>query len=121
MLYVVMEELDIPIFKKAYELTKKLYELRGTVPKHDRYALWQRCENLLLEVLEGILLASQLRKSQKLEPLEQVSVKLNVLRVFLRLAKDLKIMDLKKYGLLEEMVDEIGRMLGGWIKSTREA
>ncbi len=116
-----MEELDIPIFKKAYELTKKLYELRGTVPKHDRYALWQRCENLLLEVLEGILLASQLRKSQKLEPLEQVSVKLNVLRVFLRLAKDLKIMDLKKYGVLEEMIDEIGRMLGGWIKSTREA
>ncbi len=115
-----MEELDIPIFKKAYDLTKKLYELRGTVPKHDRYALWQRCENLILEILEGILLASQLRKAQKLEPLEQVSVKLNVLRVFLRLAKDLKIMDLKKYGLLEEMVDEIGRMLGGWIKSTRE-
>jgi len=116
-----MEELDIPIFKKAYDLTKKLYELRGTVPKHDRYALWQRCENLVLEILEGILLASQLRKTQKLEPLEKVSVKLNVLRVFLRLAKDLKIMDLKKYSLLEEMVDEIGRMLGGWIKSTREA
>ncbi len=115
-----MEELEIPIFKKAYELTKKLYELRGTVPKHDRYALWQRCENLVLEILEGILLASQLRKSQKLEPLEHVSVKLNVLRVFLRLAKDLKIMDIKKYGLIEEMVDEIGRMLGGWIKSTRE-
>ncbi len=116
-----MEELDIPIFKKAYELTKKLYELRGTVPKHDRYALWQRCENLILEILEGILLASQLRKPQKVAPLEQVSAKLNVLRVFLRLAKDLKIMDLKKYGLLEEMVDEIGRMLGGWIKSSREA
>jgi len=115
-----MEELDIPIFKKAYELTKKLYELRGTVPKHDRYALWQRCENLVLEILEGILLASQLRKPQKLQPLEQVSVKLNVLRVFIRLAKDLKIMDLKKYGFLEEMIDEIGRMLGGWIKSTRE-
>ena len=96
-----MEELEIPIFKKAYELTKKLYELRGTVPKHDRYALWQRCENLVLEILEGILLASQLRKPQKLEPLEHVSVKLNVLRVFLRLAKDLKIMDLKKYGLIE--------------------
>lgn len=115
-----MEELDIPIFKKAYELTRKLYELRGTVPKHDRYALWQRCENIVLEILEGILLASQLGKSKKLEPLERVSAKLNVLRVFLRLAKDLKIMDLKKYGLIEEMVDEMGRMLGGWIKSTKD-
>jgi len=115
-----MEELDIPIFKKAYELTKKLYEFRASVSKQDRTALWPRCENLVLEVLEGIILASQVRKAQKLEPLERVSLKLNVLRVFLRLAKDVKAIDLKKYALIQEMIDEIGRMLGGWIKSTRE-
>lgn len=115
-----MEELDIPIFKRAYELTKKLYELRAAVSKQDRIALWPRCETLMLEVLEGILLASQMRKTQKLEPLERVSLKLNVLRVFLRLAKDVKAIDLKKYAQIEEMVDEVGRMLGGWIKSTRD-
>jgi hypothetical protein len=34
--------------------------------------------------------------------------------------KEVKTIDNKKYILLEEMVDEIGRMLGGWIKSTKE-
>jgi len=113
-----MEELDIPIFKKAYELTKMLYDLRTTVPKQDRYSVWLRCENLMLEVLEGIVIASHMRKAEKLEPLQQASLKLNVLRVFLRLAKDMKAIDLKKYTRIQELVDEVGRMLGGWIKST---
>jgi len=115
-----MEELDIPIFKRAYELYKTMHGYRGAVPKADRHTLWQRIESLTLEALEGILLASQLSKTQKLQPLEQVSVKLNMLRVLLRLAKDIKAIDLKKYATLEMIVDEMGRMLGGWIKSVKE-
>ena len=47
-------------------------------------------------------------------------MKLNVLRIFLRLAKDTKVLDMKKCLSLQEIVDEIGRMLGGWIKSAKE-
>ena len=115
-----MDEFDIPIFKKTYELYKEFYGFRNTVSKQDRYTLWQRCENIMLDILEGILSASQLSKSEKLPILEKVSLKLNLLRVFLRLMKEVKSLDIKKYVLLEEDVDEIGRMLGGWIKSTKD-
>ena len=47
-------------------------------------------------------------------------MKLNMLRIFLRLTKETKILDLKKCLLLQEIVDEIGRMLGGWMKSVKE-
>ncbi len=40
------------------------------------------------------------------------SAKLNLLRVFIRLSKDVKAIDMKRYVALEEAVDEIGRMLG---------
>jgi len=113
-------ELDIPIFKKSYELYKIFYGFRGSVPKQDRYTVWQRCENLILEVLEGILYASQVSKADKLPFLEKTSMKLNFLRVFVRLMKDTKVVDTKKYLMLEALIDEIGRMLGGWIKSTKE-
>jgi tyrosine-protein phosphatase YwqE len=33
--------------------------------------------------------------------------------------KDIKAIDDKKYILIEANLDEIGRMLGGWIKSTK--
>ena len=115
-----MNDLDIPIFKKSYDLYKEFYILRLSVPKQDRYTLWQKCESLLIDVLEGILFASQQSKAEKLPTLEKTSVKLNFLRVCIRLMKDVKAIDAKKYILIEANLDEIGRMLGGWMKSTRD-
>ena len=115
-----MEEFNIPIFKKTYELYKEFYGLRNSVPRPDRYTIWQRCENLILDILENILWASQLSRAEKLPVLEKSSLRLNFLRVFLRLCKEIKVLDSRKYILFEEDVDEIGRMLGGWIKSTKD-
>jgi len=115
-----MDEFDIPIFKKTYELYKTIYSFRKIIPKQDRYTLWQRCENLDLDVLENILYASQLPKDEKTPILEKTSLHLNFLRVFIRLSKEIKILDNKKYVLLQEFIDEIGRMLGGWIRSTKQ-
>ena len=115
-----MNDLDIPIFKKSYDLYKEFYALRLSVPKQDRYTLWQKCENLLIDIIEEILLAGQQSKLEKLPTLEKASVKLNFLRICVRLMKDLKAIDTKKYVIIEANLDEIGRMLGGWIKSTKE-
>ena len=115
-----MDEFDIPIFKKTYELYKEFYGFRHAVSKQDHYTIWQRCENLILDILESILWASQLSKIEKLPVLEKSSLKLNFLRVFIRLCKETRVLDNKKYILCEEDMDEIGRMLGGWIKSTRD-
>ena len=115
-----MNDFDIPIFKKSYELYKLFHSFRNSIPKQDRFTIWQRCENIILEIVEGILWASQISKSEKLSVLKKTSVKLNFLRVFLRLLKDTKTIDAKKYIALETLVDEIGRMLGGWIKSTKD-
>lgn len=115
-----MNDLDIPIFKKTYDLYKEFYTLRLSVPKQDRYTLWQKCESLLIEILEGILFASQQSKLEKLPMLEKTSVRLNFLRICIRLMKDIRAIDNKKYVIIEANLDEIGRMLGGWIKSTKE-
>jgi hypothetical protein len=114
-----MDEFDIPIFKKTYELYKEFYGLRNNIPKQDRFAIWQRCGNLILEILEYILNASQLSKIEKPPMLQKASAKLNLLRVFIRLCRDTKVLDNKRYIQLEQNIDEIGKMLGGWIKFTR--
>jgi hypothetical protein len=114
-----MDNFDIPIFKKAYELYQKFHGYRDVVKKRDRHTIWERSENAILDVIEGILTASEAYKIEKLPILKGVSVKLNLLRVFFRLAKDAKVIDLKKYMILEEIIDEIGRQLGGWINSTK--
>jgi len=114
-----MEELEIPIFKKIYEFYKLLYSFRNNLKRQDRFTLWQKIDSLTLEIIENILLASSLSKSAKLPILERANLNLNALRVFIRLAKEVMILDNQKYLVLQENIDEIGRQLGGWIKSTR--
>lgn len=114
-----MNNFNIPIFNKSYELYKLFHSFRNNVPKQDRFTIWQRCENIILDIVELSLRASLTPKSEKLPILEQMSFKLNFLRIFMRLIKDIKAIDIKKYALLEATINEIGRMLGGWIKSIK--
>lgn len=116
----MLDDFDIPIFKKTYDLYKTFYGYRATISKQDRYTIWQKSEDLILVILEGVLTASKLYKSEKVPVLDKVSINVNLLRVFIRLMKEVKTIDNKKYTILEEMIDEIGRMLGGWIRSAKE-
>lgn len=88
------------------------------MPRKDRYTLGQKCEIAILEVLESIIIASNLPKQEKLPVLKKASMKLDIVRVFLKLARDVKALENKKYQLLESQTEEIGRMLGGWIKTS---
>ena len=49
-----MQQFDIPIIHKTYELYRSLHDLEKTIPKMDRFTLWQRAENSALDVLEGL-------------------------------------------------------------------
>jgi len=115
-----MQEFEIPIVKKIYELYKDFHLLRTKVPKEDRHTIFQKCDNLILELLEQILEASQLFKDRKLDALQRASRKLSFLRIFFRLMKDVHSINLKTYVSFEERIDEIGRMIGGWIRSSKE-
>ena len=114
-----MDNFDIPIFKKAYDLYKTLHEYRSLIPKKDRFTIFERCEATLLDIIENILLASSQNPKDKLPTLNHINLKLNLLRVFIRLIKDVKAIDNEKYVNLQSMIDEIGKMLGGWIRSTK--
>ncbi|KKQ28387.1 MAG: hypothetical protein A3H17_00890 [Candidatus Levybacteria bacterium RIFCSPLOWO2_12_FULL_37_14] len=71
-----------------------------------------------MELLEKIILASNISKQEKLPVLREASVKVDLLRVFFKLGKDLKIIENIKYIELENSITEIGKMVGGWIKAS---
>src|SRR3989344_3181301 len=112
-----MDELNLPIIKKLYELYKLFYDYHASIPKLDRYAIWQRCDELVLDILENFLSAAYAQKLEKIAILKNASKKLNILRILVRLVKDIKAIDGKKYITLQEFINEIGRMLGGWMRS----
>ena len=52
--------------------------------------------------------------------LERADSKLETLKILLRLAKDTQSIDSKKYLNLESYLQEIGKMLGGWLKHAKQ-
>lgn len=109
---------DTPIFNKTYDLYKVFYGYVSSFPRKDRYTLGQKCEAVLLEILEAVVLASSVSKQEKLPILKKTSAKVDILRILFTLCKDLKILDNKKYLHLDSMLQEIGKMIGGWIKTS---
>jgi len=108
---------DIPITKELYELYKLFYIYSATFPKKDRYTLGAKCETYIIATLELLLEASCIHKGKKLDLIKKANIKFDALKIFIRLLKDLNIIDIKKYLKLQEKIQEIGKMLGGWHRS----
>lgn len=56
---------------------------------------------------------------KKIPYLEKSIVYSDLLKILIRLAKDVQALDNKKYIELEQALQEIGRMLGGWKRSVK--
>ncbi|MDD2647095.1 MAG: diversity-generating retroelement protein Avd [Patescibacteria group bacterium] len=107
---------SLPIFQKIYDLILWLHPVINKFPKSQRFVLGQQIENTILEVLKTIIQANAERN--KTAYLKQASIDLDKLRILIRLSKDLKFVSLKQYSLTAEKINEIGKMLGGWLKSS---
>lgn len=107
---------DVPIFHQAYALYKLIDSYYLRIPKRKRYTLWNRCEKSVLSILESILSAGHYFGPKQLEILQLMSIELDLLKVFVRLSKETYCLDSKQYLEIETKLQEIGKMLGGWIK-----
>ena len=98
------------------ELYKQIYSLGFKIPKRDRYGIWSKTENLCLEINHLIIKSALANKNNKLVSLNSARIEIEVLKKFLTITYDLKIIQTKNYLQLESDLQEISRMANGWIK-----
>ena len=108
---------DLKLFTKLYDLILWIYPMVNKFPKAQRFVLGQRIENSVLELLRLTIRANASRHKGPI--LEEFSVELDQFRILIRLSKDLKFMSINQYAYVSSLINEIGKMLGGWIKSAQ--
>lgn len=92
------------------------HEFLPHVPKDARYTLGEKIDTLLVEALELIFTAAYLDKEQKLPYLKRATSKLDLVKFFLQVLWEIGALDNKKYIVMSEPLERVGRMLGGWIR-----
>jgi hypothetical protein len=109
--------LDLPVIQKAYDLVKWYIPILNRLPRDHRFTLGERIINGLYELLEGLIMARYSRN--KLELLEQLNTRLDLLRHQTRLLLDFELLQTERYEYIGKRLNEIGVELGGWIKQQR--
>jgi hypothetical protein len=106
-----------PVFTLLTELTAWSLDRTVAFPKSHRFTFGERMDNLALDCLELCLEAIYQPPAGKGAPLRRLNLQLEKLRIFWRMVCDKKRISLQQLAFVIAKLDEIGRMVGGWIKS----
>jgi hypothetical protein len=111
---------ELKILQKTEDMIYYGNQALAQFPKVERYALAADIKHCMYAMYRLIIAAN--KKYYKKTTLQDIDVELEVLRGFLRLAanKNLRYLPMHKYENWSKLLSEIGRMLGGWIKSNRQ-
>jgi len=107
-----------PIVEKMYDVNKWLLHKVGKFPRDQRLLLGQRIVNRSLDIQDDLMTAALTPKGEeKSRLLADISLGLERLRYMLRLARDTQCLSRESWYYCVKSLTEIGRMLGGWIKT----
>ena len=106
----------LPVIEHALAVYKLWHGYRNDFPKSSRYTLGDKIDATFVLILEYLFIASYQGRNGKLPTILIAVRKIDLLKFFLRIAWELQALDTKKYALLSERADELGRMVGGWKK-----
>ncbi len=106
------------ILDKIEDMMVYAYPVLNAYPKYERFVLAADIKRCMDQAMERTIEAN--KKYYKKTTMQELDVEIDKLRRYIRLSYRLKYIDFKKYKQWSEKVNEIGRMLGGWMASTKK-
>ena len=110
---------DLLVQQKIYDMILYAYPALEQMPKAQKFSLAQDMKHCIDKIMRLTISAN--KKYTKRTTLQELDVEVAALKVYLRIAYDLRYLPPKKYEVWSGMMVEIGKMVGGWIRSQREA
>ena len=106
-----------PVYALLVDLTGWTLDRTATLPKSHRFTFGERVDRLTLDCLELVIEAIYASPDKKAAPLRRANLNLEKLRVFWRLIHERRWISAQQLLFVAQKLDEIGRMIGGWLKS----
>lgn len=110
---------DLPIFVKWYEFLMWLFLTTEKFPKKARFTMSERLNNLALDMVEDLIEARYSR--EKWRQLQRSNLRLEKLRILLRICYEQKFITQANYKHAMYVLNEVGSMLGGWMRQQKGA
>jgi len=106
---------DFKLLQKVQDMMIYGYPLLNQYPKAEKFSLAQDIRNSMNQILR--LTIAEEKKKSKLTTLEYLDVENETLKRLLCVSMELKYLSRHHYGVWETKLVEIGKMIGGLMKS----
>ena len=106
-----------PALEAMYQFLLWLVPAIDKFPRNQKFVLGDRIETAALDVLDALIAATYTRARDT--NLSDANLGLERLRFFMRLSCELRLIDNRRYEHAARSIDEIGRLVGGWVKAHR--
>lgn len=106
---------ELMILQKVQDMMLYAYPVLAQFPKSEKFSMAADIKRCMDQALERTLEAS--KKYYKKTTLQDLDIEVAKLKIYIRLAYNLRFIDMHKYEVWSGKVTEIGKMLGGWLKS----
>ncbi len=102
------------VLTRLHDLMVYIVPVLAKFPRDQKFVLGDRIEVKLLDIQECCVRAYFSR--DKRQHLAEANLEIEIVRHLVRLTHDLKLFNTQRYGTIAEKLNEIGRMIGGWLK-----
>jgi hypothetical protein len=112
---------ELPVYKLAYDLLIAIYQRTSIFSREYKYSIGERLKDETLELLLSIYKANKSKRANRLDYLDNARQNIEVVRLLLRICKDLKIIGVKGFVVLNVQVEELSKQVSSWHKYTAGA
>jgi len=106
------------IFQKLYDLYLYTHKMVARFPKSQRFLLSNYLLQTNMEMIKLTIVANS--KPDRLVEQNQISLNLDLFRIYVRIAKDVNFLSIKKYSMVADKINEIGKLLNAWTRSSKK-
>lgn len=108
---------ELIVYKKTEQLLNAVYPLLKNFPKSEKFALCQEIKQAFYALLRNILLANNVKMKRRLYQ-EEADAYLKLILALFAVAKHQKYINPRKSVQIQSAIEEIGKILGGWMRVT---
>ncbi len=114
--YKKEQENKLKLIPKAEKYVEYMLQIIFKLPRIEKFSIGTEYKQSLYKMLENIMMISKIEKKNILEYLNKIDAELNTQRIYLRIMKNNRWVDEKKFKVSMEHIYELGKILGGLIK-----
>lgn len=108
---------ELIIIPKIEKYIEYMLTVLLKLPRTEKFSIGTEIKTSMYEMLKNVLLASKIDKNKRLQIYNIVDSHIYYQRICIRILYNHKWIDEKKYKYSNELLSEIGKILGGLIKS----